>query len=168
MVSRDASAKSVGVIVVQSSFLCVKRISCLSCSMHVACALVRAGFSCVGVRPKSMCASPSEASESELMASVLLVFVCVRSQNCMSCLACFFAKLFLMAAWILAACEVLVVGSRVASGGRWAVGGGATLVTSGSVLVVVVVAEVGSVQWWWYVVLGGGGNAAAGGGSSGW
>ena len=55
MVSRDASAKSVGVIVVQSSFLCVKRISCLSCSMHVACALVRAGFSCVGVKGLNQC-----------------------------------------------------------------------------------------------------------------
>ena len=145
MVSRDASAKSVGVIVVQSSFLCVKRISCLSCSMHVACALVRAGFSCVGVRSKSVCASPSEVSESELMASVLLVFVCVRSQNCMSCLACFFAKLFLMAAWILAACEVLVVGNCVARRGRCVVGGGVTLVTSGLVFVVAVVKGGGGV-----------------------
>jgi hypothetical protein len=139
VVSRDASAKSVGVIVVQSSFLCVKRISCLSCSMHVACALVRAGFSCVGVRSKSVCALPSEVSESELMASVLLVFVCVRSQNRMSCLACFFAKLFLMAAWILAACEVLVVGNCVARRGRCVVGGGVTHATSGLVFVVAVV-----------------------------
>ena len=139
MVSRDASAKSVGVIAVQSSFFCVKRISCLSCSKHVACALVRVGSSCGGVRSKSVCVLPSEVSESELMASVLLVFVCVRSQNRMSCLACFFAKLFLMAAWILAACEVLVVGNCVARRGRCVVGGGVTHATSGLVFVVAVV-----------------------------